>query len=194
MPDSPAIALIEYSSIAAGTRAADIIVKKAPVNVLRSGTVQPGKYAILFEGEVAAVEESLLAGCHAATDVVLDRILLPDVHVSVRAAVIKAPQSDWDFETVGVIETTTMAATLEAADAAVKGASVTIAQIRLGDGLGGKGLVYFGGLQADVEAALAIGCGRIEYRQQPICRTLIPRIDDAVRNQLAASTRFGEGW
>ena len=101
MPDSPAIALIEYSSIAAGTRAADIIVKKAPVTVLRSGTVQPGKYAILFEGEVAAVEESLLAGCHAAADVVLDRILLPDVHEAVRAAVIKTPQSDWDFETVG---------------------------------------------------------------------------------------------
>lgn len=195
MPEpSPAIALIEFSSIASGTRASDILVKKAPVRVLRAGTLQPGKYAILFEGEVAAVEESFLAGCHAAAETVLDRVFLPDADASVRAAILDQQQRDWLFETVGIIETSTMAAILEAADAAVKGASVTIPQIRLGDGLGGKGLVYFGGLQADVDAALTIGCQRIDYRQQPICRTLIPRIDEAIRQQLAASTRFGEGW
>jgi microcompartment protein CcmL/EutN len=194
LPDFPAIALIEFSSIAAGTRASDILAKKAPIEILRAGTLQPGKYAILFAGEVAAVEESLLAGCHAASDVVLDRVLLPDVHESVRAAILNQQQTDWSFDTIGMIETTTMAAVLEAADAAVKGASIEIIQIRLGDGLGGKGLVYFGGLQADVEAALATGCARIEYRQQPICKTIIPRIDDAIRQQLAASTRFGTGW
>ena len=44
MTKLPAIALIELSSIAAGTYAADRMVKRAPVELLHAGTVQPGKY------------------------------------------------------------------------------------------------------------------------------------------------------
>ena len=58
----PALALLEFSSIAAGIEAADAMVKRAPIGVIRAGTVQPGKYLVLIGGEVADVEESLAAG------------------------------------------------------------------------------------------------------------------------------------
>ncbi len=49
----PAIALIEFGSIAAGMFAADKMVKRARVELLHAGTVQPGKYLVLVGGGTA---------------------------------------------------------------------------------------------------------------------------------------------
>jgi len=191
--DQPAIALIEFASIAVGTRATDALLKKATITLVRAGTVQPGKYAVLFSGEVGPVEESFMEACRVGAQCVVDRVLLPDAHRQVYDAIL-GKQADWMQDTLGVIETPTMAAVVEAADAAVKGAVVDVVQIRLGDGLGGKGLAHFAGVQADVEAAVEIGSGRIAYRKQDICTTIIPRADVELLASRAKSTRFGEGW
>ncbi len=192
MPTLPAIALIEYSSIAAGTRASDALVKKAPIELIRAGTVHPGKYAILFAGQVAAVEDSYVEGLRVGAEAVIDRVLLPDVHDRVYDAVLDKV-GDWSADTLGVIETQTMSAVVEAADAAVKGANVAMVRIRLGDGLHGKGLAYFAGLQADVEAAIEIGASRIAYRNISVCTAIIPRLDAELRGMLKESTYFSEG-
>jgi microcompartment protein CcmL/EutN len=39
----PALALVEFSSIAAGMQAADAMVKRAPIDVIKAGTVHNGK-------------------------------------------------------------------------------------------------------------------------------------------------------
>lgn len=192
MTDHPSIALIEYASIAIGTRASDAIVKKAPISLVRAGTLQPGKFAVLFSGEVAAVEESYVEGLRIGAESVIDRVLLPDVHEQVHSGVLGKSLS-WQADTIGVIETQTMSSTLEAADAAVKGAEVQVVQIRLGDGLHGKGLVYFAGELADVEAAIEIGSRRVAYKNQTVCTAVIPRVDDDLRGVLGKSTYFSEG-
>lgn len=193
MSEQPAIALVEFSSIAAGTRALDALMKKALVKLDRAGSVQPGKFAVLFSGEVASVEESYVEACRIGADALVDRVLLPDVHVDVRAAIL-GRRGDWTADTLGVIETSTMAAVVEAADAAVKGARVEVVEIRLGDGLGGKGLAHFVGPQEEVEAAIQIGAGRIAHRNQTVFTTIIPRADETMLSTRAESTRFGEGW
>ena len=53
---NPALALVEFGSIAGGILAADAMIKKAPLNVIKTGTVQPGKYLVLIGGSVADVE------------------------------------------------------------------------------------------------------------------------------------------
>ncbi|HWL91943.1 MAG TPA: BMC domain-containing protein [Phycisphaerae bacterium] len=192
-PLLPALALLEFSSIAAGTRAADAIAKKAPVTLVRVGTLQPGKFAILFAGDVASVEESFAEGRRRGESALVDSVLLPDVHPAVSEAVL-GTRGDWGNDALGIIETPTLAAILQAADAAMKGANVSIAEIRLGDGLGGKGLAYFGGLLADVQAAVEIGCAALGERRASACVTVIPRLDEDVRRRLEPSTRFGQGW
>jgi microcompartment protein CcmL/EutN len=57
----PAIGLIELSSIARGLYVSDVMVKKAPVELLMSQTTSPGKYLILVSGDVASVQESTQA-------------------------------------------------------------------------------------------------------------------------------------
>ena len=83
MTKLPAIALIELGSIAAGTFAADKMVKRSPVELLHAGTVQPGKYLILVGGGTAEVEESYREGMQAAPADIVDEVLLPDVHSQV---------------------------------------------------------------------------------------------------------------
>lgn len=192
MADYPSIALVEYASIATGTRATDALAKKAPVAILRAGTFQPGRFAVLFGGDVASVEESFIEAVRVGADSLFDRVLLPDCDPAVQRAAL-GHVADWNADTIGIIETSSLAATIEAADAAVKGAGVRVVQIRLGDGLGGKGLVHFAGLQADVEAAIEIGAGRANRDNRTVCTSIIPRIDGDVRSVLRRSTSFSEG-
>ena len=46
----PALALVELSSIARGVVVTDAVCKKAPVDVVRSAPVSPGKFVSLFVG------------------------------------------------------------------------------------------------------------------------------------------------
>ena len=56
------IGFLEFNSIAKGIEAADIILKTAAVDLIFSRASCPGKYYVLFTGEVAAVQASLDAG------------------------------------------------------------------------------------------------------------------------------------
>ncbi len=64
----PALALVEFTSIAAGIQAADAMVKRAPIDVIKAGTVHNGKYLVLIGGLTADVEESLAAGRQVGAD------------------------------------------------------------------------------------------------------------------------------
>ena len=152
----PALALIEFDSIAAGIEAGDAMAKKAPIARLVAGTVHNGKYLVLISGAVADVEESLATGLAVGASAVLDHVYLPGVHPHVVDA-IAAGRRPQPVEALGVIETRTVAAAIAAADAGIKGAEVNLLEVRLADGLGGHGLVFFDGLVADVEAAVEIG-------------------------------------
>ncbi|MER3459546.1 MAG: propanediol utilization protein, partial [Chloroflexota bacterium] len=68
----------------------------------------------------------------------------------------------------------TVAASIGAADAGVKGAQVTLLEVRLADGLGGKGLTLFMGEVTDVEAALDIGVGVLASPRRLVRQVIIP--------------------
>jgi microcompartment protein CcmL/EutN len=185
----PALALLEFSSIAAGIQAADAMVKRAPIDVIKAGTVQPGKYLVLIGGEVADVEESLAAGREVGGAAAVDFVYLPQVHPDVVAAIGggRVPEVE---DALGVVETTTVAAAIHAADAGIKGAEVRLVEVRLADGLGGKGIVLFSGLVADVEAAVEIGVGVLERPELLVRQVVIPQLHPEMWDNVADATRF----
>ncbi|MSP25740.1 MAG: BMC domain-containing protein [Myxococcales bacterium] len=187
-----ALAMVELSSIAAGTRAADALVKKAPVVLERIGTLQPGSFALLFTGDVASVNESFLETIRVGGAAVIDQLMLPQIEASVYLAVAGVT-AEFGGDTLGVIETSSMCGALEAADAAVKGASVRVVSLRLGDELGGKGLVHLVGEQHDVEAALEIATAKAARTTRTIATSLTARIEGSVLSLLGRSTRFWGG-
>lgn len=185
----PALALLEFSSIAVGIQAADAMVKRASIDVIRAGTVQPGKYLVLIGGAVADVEESLAAGQELAGATAVDLVFLPQVHRDVVDAVSGGRVPDVS-DSLGVIETATVAAAIHAADAGIKGAEVRLVEVRLADGLGGKGIVLFSGLVADVEAAVSIGIGVLERPDLLVRSVVIPQLHPEMWENVSDATRF----
>lgn len=186
---NPALALVEFSSIATGIFAADAMVKKAPINIIKTGTVQPGKYLVLIGGEVADVEESLATGRSVGSKYLVDTVYLPEVHPEVVAAIGGGRIPD-ENDAVGIVETTTVAAAIHAADGGVKGSLVRLLEVRLADGLGGKGIVFFSGLVADVEAAVEIGVGVLGDPNLLVKEVVIPKLHPEMWENLGAATRF----
>ncbi|MCP4591775.1 MAG: BMC domain-containing protein [bacterium] len=192
MTQQPAIGVLEFDSVAIGTHAADAMAKKAHLETFRVGTVHPGKYVVLIGGRVGDVEEAHVEGLRVGAESLTDEVLLPDAHPQVYDAVNgtrQTPQGD----ALGILEVSGLAATIIAADKAVKTAAVTIVEIRLGDGLGGRGVTHLTGTFHDVQAAMQAG---VEVSDRPSVtarHTIIPALDDALRRCIDRSTEFAEG-
>jgi microcompartment protein CcmL/EutN len=160
----PALALIEVASIARGHRVADAMVKRAPVELLRCDAVSPGKFLVLVEGEVAAVDEAFRAGLEIAADAALDKLYLPQAHAQLGGALrgeARAGEAA-GVDALGVVETTTVAATILAADAAAKAADVRLIEMQLARGIGGKAYFVVTGTLAEVEAAVEAAVGAVD--------------------------------
>lgn len=188
----PALALLEFSSIAAGVFAGDAMVKRAQLDVLHTGTVHPGRFLVLVGGRVAEVEEAVKAGQENALNSLIDHIFLPGVHPEVVRA-ISGERLNKINDAIGIVETSTVSGAILAADKGIKGAEVSLIEIRLADGLNGKGLVFFSGIVSNVEAAIELASSTTE---QIIKAVVISQIHADMANQIKETTRFGAqiGW
>ncbi len=184
----PALALLELDSIAIGIRCGDAMVKRSPVEVLRAGTVHPGKFLVLVAGQVATVEEALVDGFEAAEGHLLAHVYLPQADPQVVAALC-GRQLRGELEAYGIIETCTAASLLAAADRAVKGADVVLRQLRLADDLGGKAYCAVAGDLTDVQSAVDVAWQGIPS-QHRVAQVVIPRLHDEMRRNLETAADF----
>lgn len=167
------IGFLELSSIAKGIEAADALLKAADVELIFARATCPGKYSILFTGEVSAVAASLDAGAAAGGAFVLDSVVIPRIHPQVIRAIGlgTAPTS---ASAVGVMEFFTITAALYAADAAIKAADVDIIDIRLGMGIGGKSFAIVTGEVAAVAEAVRCGTALGSEKGLVVASVVIP--------------------
>lgn len=150
------IGFLELNSIAKGILAADMMLKAAGIRLVSARPGCPGKYQILISGEVSSVESSMKTGEEAAQSHVVDRLLIPRVHPQVIEAInmSSAPSS---LKALGVLEFFSVTGAIIAADAAVKAANISLIEIRLGTGIGGKSFVTFTGDVGAVEESVRAG-------------------------------------
>ncbi len=151
------IGLLELSSVASGFLAADTMLKAGNVRLLLSRSICSGKYMILIGGDSAAVEAAVAAGAEAANGCLIDSFTIASVHPDVFVALGRT-QSPPLEGALGIMESFNIATMIEAADAAVKTASVTLLELRLAMALGGKAFCTLTGDIGSVQAA--IGAGR----------------------------------
>jgi microcompartment protein CcmL/EutN len=187
----PAIAVVEVDSIAVGILAGDAMVKASPLGSIYTGTVHPGRYVIVVSGDTASVEVAVDTGSSVAGDTLVDLVFLPDVHPLVVDAIIsEADLADCRGDALGVVETVTIAAVIDAADAGVKAATVDVPAVRLADGLGGKGYVLFSGDLAEVEAAVDAAVSRGQRTDTELRHVIIAQLHDEIRDNLARELRL----
>ena len=172
--DYHAIGLVEINSIAKGFEVCDAMAKTANVTVLVAKSICPGKYIVMIGGDVAAVRQSVEAGGTTAGSTIVDTFVIPNIHPSVLPA-ISGGNSIEKVEAMGVIETYSVAATIEAADAAVKAASVIPLRMHLAFGIGGKSYVVLSGNVADMNAAVDVGSAVASEKGFLVNRVVIPR-------------------
>jgi microcompartment protein CcmL/EutN len=185
-----ALALLEFETIGGGVLASDLMVKRAPIALLRCGTIHPGRFLILVGGSVSSTEEAFVVGVQLGeTERTLrDSVFLGDVHPTLHDAVLGA-RRDLAGDALAVIETRSSPALLAAVDAAVKSTPVVLSEIRLADDLGGRALALMSGDLTDAETALGICTERAG--DQLLARTLLPWLDPNLRQLLDQGTHFG---
>lgn len=185
---SPAIALWEFSSIVEGVNAADAIAKGAPVDLIYTGTTHPGKYLVLVAGDTASVEVATII-VDDLTVTLIDLVFLPDVHPTVADAIVRSDvTAPTKADAIGLIETRTIASGVDAADAAVKAANVSLSLLTMADGIDGKAYFIVEGVIGDVEAA--VDAAESRAADQLVASVVIAQLTDEVRADLAASSGF----
>ena len=178
-----AIAAIETSSIAQGIVTADAMVKTADVELIEIGTLSPGRYWILIGGDVASVRAAYKRGLEIAADALLDSLFIPQLHDGVFPALRGTVPASED-DAVGVIETLSAASAILAADIAVKNADITLRDLRLANGIGGKGVVTFSGTVSAVQSGVEAGRADAQKRGLLARAVVIPRIDPRLRARI----------
>ena len=179
----PAIALLEFNSIAAGIFCGDVMVKKALVDLLDARSICPGKYMVLIGGQVGPVEESYHAGLASARDAIVDQLFLPNAHTGIFPALASATPPG-EGEALGIIETVTVATCIVAADAAAKAANVQLLDLRLANGLGGKSFVLIEGSISEVEAGMAAGVAYVKGEGLLVRDVIIPQIHPDMKSKI----------
>jgi microcompartment protein CcmL/EutN len=179
----PALGMLELSSIARGITCADAIVKKAPVRILQNHPISPGKFLIVFVGGVAEVEESLQAGLNLAQSLVVDRLFLPQADAQLAPLIAGGGPIGGPTDAAAIVETTSAISAVLSADAAAKAAQVLLLDLRLGQGLGGKGFFTMTGDLESIESAVAAAEAAIDPRFK-VGVEIIPRPHEDLHSRL----------
>ncbi|HLD74595.1 MAG TPA: BMC domain-containing protein [Bdellovibrionota bacterium] len=158
------LGLIELSSIARGFIVADAMVKKAPVQLLLSEAISSGKYLVMVGGDVASVEEALKDGRELAESTLVDELFIPQLHEGVKLGLSKQFEKISILQSLAIVETKTVASAIVACDEALKASEVSLRDLRLGNGIGGKGYFVVSGALHEVQAAHEAAKNAVEAR------------------------------
>lgn len=169
-----AIGMLEYMNVPTGVQAADTVLKTSQVEMIEAQTVCPGKYIMLFTGEISAVKASLEAA--GKYDGLIDSFLLGNPHDGIFPAIygtaeVKEPRA------LGVLETFSAASIIVAADEAAKTSQVELIELRIARGMCGKSYLMLTGEVAAVEAAIAKAKKATEESGMFLDSSVIPNPD-----------------
>ncbi len=193
MKKNPAIGVVEFSDIPTGMVATDAMLKRAPISLIRSGTITAGRYLTLIGGTPASVDESLRAGLLAGGECVLDHVFLADVHAQLYEGMLGARRTA-GAGSFAVLETETVAANVRAVERALKATNVELVEIRLGDqGLAGKGVSIVRGELHDVEAAVALAVAELAEVGSEVSTQIVSAPHDRLGQLIGGGTTFALG-
>lgn len=178
-----AIGLVELNSIAKGIEVTDYMLKTADVKLLTSKTICPGKYIVMIGGDVAAVNQSVQVGAEEGGHLLVDQFVLPNIHPSVLPAISGVTQVN-QRQAVGVVETYSVAACIEAADIAVKAANIELVRVHMAFGIGGKCYFVASGDVADIKSAVEVASASAGEKGLLVYNMVVPRPHPELWEQL----------
>lgn len=178
-----AIGLVELSSIAAGMKTADMMLKTSAVELILSRSICAGKYMVLVGGDVASVRAAVDVVDQDLEEAIIDTFVIANIHPDIFPAIngTNAPER---LEALGVLEAFSVAALIEGADMACKTAAVQMIEIRLAMALGGKAFCTLTGDVAAVTSAVEAGARIIGEKGMLVNKVVIPNARPELLNEM----------
>lgn len=188
--DQDVLAVLEYESIALGVYTLDTLVKESPVRILMVRVIDPGRYLIVFTGSIAVVDAAYKKAVRGTEPAPFLSIFIPQLHGDIipalnRGGLVLKGKNQQSFEDIkidslGILESGSIALGIEAADRAAKYARIRVLQIRIGDEMGGKASVMITGTVGEVEAALDWAGEMLHKKGVLKGKTLIPNPQEEI--------------
>lgn len=148
-----AIGMVEYQTVSTGITATDLMIKTADVEILQSTVICPGKYITLIGGELSAIAASIEAAKVQFGEKLTDSFVLGNPHEDIFPAIYGGAPVE-DAKALGILETFSAPAIIKAADIAAKTSEVSLLELRIARGMGGKSYMLLTGDVAAVTAAI----------------------------------------
>lgn len=178
------IGLLELKSIPVGVETADAVLKAANVELLTASPTCPGKYVIILCGAVGAVKSAMESGKQTAGIYLVGHHIINNVHDSVPSAIVGTAEVE-RTAAIGMIETMTALTAVQAGDLAAKAANVTLMEIRIARGLGGKGFILLTGEVSSVRSAVKAAMHQLEETGDITSSCVIPSPHPGLIEKLA---------
>lgn len=169
-----AIGFVEIKSIPVGIQTADEMVKAGNVELLVSTAMCPGKYVIIIGGQVGPVKAAMSKAELVSGIYLIDTHILDNIREEVLPAV-SGFTTPGKIDAVGAIETISALTAIIAADVAVKAAKVSIVDLRIARGLGGKGYLVITGEVSSVKQAINACLSQMGISGEVTSTAIIPR-------------------
>lgn len=178
-----AIGMLEYLTVSTGIQAADMILKTAEVDIIEAHTVCPGKYIVIFSGDLSAVNASIEASKNNFEKKLIDSFVLGNPHESIFPAIYGAADIK-DKRALGTLETFSAASIIVAADEAAKTSDVELIDIRIATGMCGKSYLMLTGDVAAVEAAIKKASSAVGENGMMLDSSIIANPDEKLWNTI----------
>ena len=178
-----AVGVIELKSIAKGVEACDAALKSAAIRLVSAHPACPGKYEMIFTGELSDVQAAMDHVKGGFERYIVDSSMMGRIDEQVVKALFGAQETQ-PQGSLAVVETFSAASAIKAADLAVKTSRVDILDLRVSRGMGGKTFILMTGTVADVNSAVTSACEIVEQDGLLAAFSVIPAPHEDIKKFL----------
>jgi len=166
------IGLLEFKSIAKGIEVTDEVLKSSNVELISANPICPGKYICIIAGDVGAINNAVEVGRKLGGIFQIEAIVMPNIHPDVFSALSGTTQIE-NLHSIGVIETMSALSSIMVGDTAIKASNISLVEIRIARGLGGKGFTIISGEISSVKRALKACEDKYSATGEILCASVI---------------------
>jgi len=162
-----ALGVIEFSSIPAGYKIYNRILKDVYLNVYQDQIIAPGRFIIMIEGSYAGVNHAVEYAVNTGSNGILDYALIGNLHQELSGKLRGSKSPQRELTDLGLIETWTVCSGIELANTLLHGTAVNLVNINYDVQMHGKCLLSFAGSISSIQAALELA-GEGELISNPV--------------------------
>jgi len=186
------ILITEFKSISRGMIVADSMAKAASIDIVQAGTLCPGKYLTIVEGEISALSSAEAIAMKQGGRHLFSSAIVSGIDHKIIEA-IGGTLADAGSGAIGIIEGPNMADLINSSDIAVNSAEIDFIEYRLARGCGVNSFYIMSGMLAALSEAVKNASAYLGNRGSLMAYKIIPGPDKQILKWIKSSLCIGSG-